>query len=161
MDIETPKLRGGYVGWKLPEEERAMLLEIVPPLFQDVIAHHITLRIGVREDFALPTATQAMVVGVVHDDRVQALVVEIDGTTERGDGTRYHITWSIDRSLGAKPADSKKLVSAGFDRLPGPMQNIPIRIIPTFFPQATPEPKEITFSETQEFRNILETIKPR
>lgn len=38
-----------------------------------------------------------MVVSRVLDlSKVEALVVEIDGTTDRPDGGTYHLTWSID-----------------------------------------------------------------
>jgi hypothetical protein len=84
-----------YTGWLLPEADRARLLAKFPPVYHDVIAHHVTLGMGVRE---LPLATAGVIVGQVDDGLgCQVLVVQIDGTTDRPDGYTYHITWSVDR----------------------------------------------------------------
>lgn len=100
-----------YVGWKLPDDERAKLLSKFFPMYPDVIAHHVTLRQGKKEKLELPTDTIGTIVGIADDDiGVQALVVEINGTTRRPDGNTYHITWSIDRAKGAKPVDSNRVI---------------------------------------------------
>ena len=62
--------------------------------------HHcpsrVTLRSGVPPDFPLPAEREGVVVGVADDGAgVQALVVEIGGTTRRPDGSTYHVTWSL------------------------------------------------------------------
>ncbi|MBI0535438.1 hypothetical protein D9599_07635 [Roseomonas sp. KE2513] len=97
------------LGWLLPEEERDALLTLVPPRYPRVVAHHVTLKPGVRQDHPLPEATRGRVVGLADDDRgVQALVVEIDGTTRRPDGSTWHITWSL--GPGRKPVESNDVI---------------------------------------------------
>lgn len=56
----------------------------------------MTLRTGTSADTPLPQDTQGEVVGEIDDQAgVQALVVRIGGTTERDDGSRFRITWSL------------------------------------------------------------------
>lgn len=101
----------GYVGWALPEKARAKLLDMFEPAYPDVIAHHVTLKHGVPDTVELPTATEGVIVGLADDgEAVQALVVMIDVTTDRPGGGTYHITWSIDRSKGATPYDSNRVI---------------------------------------------------
>lgn len=119
-----------YIGWALSPEDRAMLLGEFPPEYPEIIAHHITLRFGVQPDHPLPTATNGVVVGIADDGvGVQALVVEIGGTTDRPKGGTYHITWSIDRKSGAKPVDSNRVIAQGWNKT----DRLPIRLIPRMF----------------------------
>lgn len=122
----------GYVGWLLPEPERAKLLGLIPPVYPDVIAHHVTLAHGVDEADPLPTETSATVVGVTDDrEGIQTLVVEIGGTTDRPDGWTYHITWSLDREHGYTAKMSKDAILAcGWT----PVTPIPVALRPMFFP---------------------------
>jgi hypothetical protein len=83
-------------GWLLHPEDRDRLMAIFPPAYPEVVAHHVTLTSRVQPDFPLPSETEGFVVGVADDGAgVQALVVEIGGTTRRPDGSTYHITWSL------------------------------------------------------------------
>ena len=83
-------------GWLLDPEDRDQLLAAIPPAYPRVVAHHVTLKAGVRPDYPLPSDTEGFVVGVADDGAgVQALVVEIGGTTRRPDGSAYHIAWSL------------------------------------------------------------------
>jgi hypothetical protein len=88
---------GKYVaGWLLHPEDRERLLSIFPPAYPEVIAHHVTLKADVAPDFAPPTEAEGFVVGIADDGAgVQALVIEIGGTTRRPDGLTWHITWSL------------------------------------------------------------------
>lgn len=89
-------MTGQITGWKVPAADRARLLERFPPRYGQIVADHVTLRTGTDGNTALPTATFGEVVGQVDDGAgVQALVVRIGDTTERGDGSHYHITWSL------------------------------------------------------------------
>ena len=98
------------VGWLLDDLQRTQLLKIFPPAYPDVIADHVTLASG-SEPKAPPIDTNAEVMGHVIDGAgVEALVVSIDGTTNRPDGSTYHITWSIDRSKGRKARDSNDVI---------------------------------------------------
>lgn len=93
-------------GWKLPDAERSRLLERFAPHYEHVIADHVTLRYGTDGQTPLPAATYAEIVGIADDGSgVEALVVAIDGQTERGDGSRFHITWSLASDREAKESN--------------------------------------------------------
>ncbi|PWC34027.1 hypothetical protein [Azospirillum sp. TSO35-2] len=119
----------GYTGWALPIEERDRLLALVPPRYERLVADHVTQTFGAGAHDPLPTATQAEVIGVVDDDEgVQALVVAIDGTSERPDGSTYHITWSLQGDR--KPVDSNDVIrNYGWH----PVEPVTIRLVPRFF----------------------------
>jgi hypothetical protein len=120
------------VGWALDRHDRELLLATITPSYRDVIADHVTLAAGVAADHPLPKAVHAEIVGHVDDGAgVQALVVRIDGTTARPDGSVYHITWSLDPERGRKAAESNDVIRArGWEPLISP---IPIRLKPTRF----------------------------
>ena len=87
---------GTVIGWKLPQGERLALLKRFPPRYENVIADHVTLRVGATPETPLPPKPDARVVGRADDgDSLECLVVELDGTTDRPDGSTYHITWSL------------------------------------------------------------------
>jgi len=87
---------GTVTGWKLPEVERELLLRRFPPKYEKVVADHVTLRVGATPDTPLPNKPQAQVVGRADDgSSLECLVVELDGVTDRPDGSTYHITWSL------------------------------------------------------------------
>jgi hypothetical protein len=113
-------------GWTLDREDRKRLLEHFAPRYADVVADHVTLRIG---GGGLPTEGSGEVIGEVDDgDGVQALVVRIGGTSDRPDGSTYHITWSLDRARGRKPVESNDVIARlGWRPLSEP---IPIRLHP-------------------------------
>ena len=99
---------GGYVtGWKLPRDgERDRLLEDFPPKYARTIADHVTLKAGASKETPLPREVQARIVGRGDDgDSLECLVVEIDGTTDRPDGSTYHITWSLGAGRKAKESN--------------------------------------------------------
>ena len=94
------------LGWKLDRRERDALLARFPPDFVRIVADHVTLRHGPPEDAALPGPVQARIIGESTDgEGVQAMVVEIDGTTDRPDGSTYHITWSLGAGRAAKESN--------------------------------------------------------
>ena len=88
---------GTVTGWKLPREERERLLALFPPKYNDVIADHVTLRVGATPETPLPRKPGiSRVVGRADDgESLECMVVEMDGTTDRPDGSTYHITWSL------------------------------------------------------------------
>jgi hypothetical protein len=109
---------GTVTGWKLASDERASLLDRFPPKYENVVADHVTLRTGATAETPLPREVEAAIVGQADDgDSLECLVVSIDGTTDRPDGSTYHITWSLGagrraresndvlRELGWKPLD--------------------------------------------------------
>jgi hypothetical protein len=102
-------LRKGYAGYALNDFERARLLKIFHPKYENVIAHHVTLAFGVDATYEIPPIDSAHVVGVADDGYgVQALVVEINGTYDRPDKSKFHITWSL--AENRKPVESNDVV---------------------------------------------------
>lgn len=94
------------VGWKLAPDERAGLLARFPPRYARTVADHVTRRFGSQASDPLPVATSGVIVGEADDGHgVQALVVEIAGSTERGDGSHFHITWSLAPGRNAKESN--------------------------------------------------------
>ena len=81
-------LTGTVTGWKLPRAERERLLQRFAPKYENVIADHVTLRTGATPQTPLPRKPDARVVGRADDGRsLECLVVELDGTTGRPDGS--------------------------------------------------------------------------
>jgi hypothetical protein len=94
------------IGWKLDREQRKELLLQFPPKFSEVIADHVTLSARVARSSELPQETLGEIVGRTDDGKgVEALVVSIDGTTDRPDGSTYHITWSVEQGRRAKESN--------------------------------------------------------
>lgn len=99
-----------YSCYKLTENSRDRLLSTFRTKFDRVIAHHVTLKFGVPVGESVPEAPEACnVVGYAANDKIECLVVEVDGNTRRPDGSTFHITLSLD-STKAKPADSNALL---------------------------------------------------
>ena len=117
------------IGWKLDREQRKELLQQFPPRFRNVVADHVTLRSKAAKDAPLPQETDGEIIGRADDGRgVEAMVVAIGGTTDRPDGSTYHITWSL--GPGRKADESNKILAAApwtrFD-LPMPVKLEPAR----------------------------------
>ncbi|WP_334656876.1 hypothetical protein [Sphingomonas panaciterrae] len=119
-------------GWMLDRQEREDLLQRFPPEWPDVIADHITLDAHAAQADPLPDSKTAEIVGGINDgEGLQAMVVAIDGSTDRPDGSTYHITWSLDRKRGRKPVESNDVIAKrGWRPLNDP---VPIRIRPARF----------------------------
>lgn len=93
-------------GWKLDGTDRARLLTRFPARYAETVADHVTLRFGTDAETPLPTADSGEIIGLADDDAgVQALVVRIGGTTARGDGSHFHITWSLGPGREAKESN--------------------------------------------------------
>jgi len=120
------------IGWKLDRAQRTELLEQFPPEWPDVIADHVTLEARVAPDTPLPAPVEAEIVGAISDgEGLQAMVVALDGSTDRPDGSTYHITWSLDRARGRRPFESNKVIAErGWRPLAAP---VPIRLTPARF----------------------------
>lgn len=94
-----------WLGWRLDRSDRADLLARFPPRYPEVVADHITFG---RVDGAppMPTADRARIVGRADDGAgVEAMVVEVSGTTERPTGGIYHITWSLAEGREARESN--------------------------------------------------------
>ena len=110
------------IGWKVDTNERDRLLQRFPPKYGRPIADHVTLRAKVAGDSPLPHAVQARIVGYVDDGKgVEAMVVELDGTTERPDGGTYHITWSLAGDRKAKESNDV-IRDEGWQRFDQPVE---------------------------------------
>jgi hypothetical protein len=112
---------GTVTGWKLPEQERSALLERFPPKYDKTVADHVTLRTGATPQTPLPRKPAARIVGRADDGKsLECLVVELDGTTDRPDGSTYHITWSL--APGRKARESNDVLrDQGWEHLPEPL----------------------------------------
>jgi hypothetical protein len=121
-------VKRAYVGWEVDEAERATLLARFPPLYPQVVADHVTLKLGATPK--LPTETGGEIVGEADDGRgVQAMVVRIGGTTDRPDGSTYHMTWSLGPGRRAKESNDV-IRERGWTPLPQP---VPVRLKPHLF----------------------------
>ena len=102
-----------YSCWLLSGKDRSTLLAAFPPKFPDVIAHHVTITQGKFKNLSMPPEAVMEVIGYATDGiGLEALVVRVNGSSKRDDGRVYHITWSIDRVAGYKPADSNGVIEA-------------------------------------------------
>lgn len=113
---------GTVTGWKLPREDRERLLQRFPPKYDNVIADHVTLRTETTAETPLPRKPQANVVGRADDGTsLECLVVDLDGTTDRPDGSTYHITWSL--GSGRKARESNDVLrDRGWEPLRAPIK---------------------------------------
>jgi hypothetical protein len=101
---------GSVIGWKLDCAQREELLDRFPPQYPDAIADHVTLKPNSEGD-PLPAEVISQIVGRADDgDGLECLVVEIDGSTNRPDGSTFHITWSLDKSKGRWARESNDLL---------------------------------------------------
>ena len=121
---------GTVTGWKLTSDERALLLDRFPPRYENVVADHVTLRTGATPETPLAREVEAEIVGRADDgDSLECLVVSIDGTTDRPDGSTYHITWSL--GPGRRAVESNDVLrELGWERIGTP---VPIKIVPARF----------------------------
>jgi hypothetical protein len=122
---------GTVTGWKIADDERLALLERFPPRYENVIAHHVTLRVGATPETPLPRKPEtARIVGRADDgESLECMVVELDGTTDRPDGSTYHITWSL--GPGRRARESNDLLrDQGWEHIDAP---IPVELEPARF----------------------------
>ena len=99
------------IGWKLHRDQRRELLQRFPPTFAQAVADHVTLAAGAAPDAPLPQESHGQIVGRAEDgEGVEAMVVAIDGTTDRPGGGTYHITWSLGE--GRKAVESNDVIAA-------------------------------------------------
>ncbi len=97
------------LGWAIDRGDRADLLARFAPRYAETVADHVTF--GRRSAApAMPDADRAMVIGRADDGQgVEALVVEVNGTHDRWDGSTYHITWSL--APGREAVESNEVIA--------------------------------------------------
>lgn len=81
---------------------------------------------------SLPPNAEAAVIGLANDGvGLEALVVAIDGSCDRPDGSVFHVTWSLEADKGRKAAESNALLARlGWRKLAAPIE---ISLIPARF----------------------------
>lgn len=115
MTFEAFNTKSGYLAYKLSDNSRNELLAHFPPKNPEIICEHVTVKFPAKSTDELPSAPkEAHCVGYASEDGLEALIVEVNGSTKRPDGKTYHITLSLDRSKGKKPVLSNALVAKGF-----------------------------------------------
>src|SRR4051794_9190454 len=121
---------GTVTGWKLSQDDRGRLLQRFAPKYENVVADHVTLRVHATAATPLPRKPEARIVGRADDGQsLECLVVELDGTTDRPDGSTYHITWSL--GAGRKARESNDVLrDQGWQNISTP---IPIELEPARF----------------------------
>lgn len=98
-----------YTGYEIEKGSRNKLMVLYPPKYPHVLGHHITEQFGVKDGEAPKQPKQVLIIGYIDNgEDVEGFLVEVDGTTDRPSGGKYHITWSIDRSKGAKPVHTNQ-----------------------------------------------------
>ena len=109
-------------GWRLPQRDRDDLLKGFEARYERLVADHVTLAFGTDGATPLPSQRTGEIVGEADDgEGVQALVVRIGGTTDRGDGSHYHITWSL--APGRKAKESNDVIAGkGWSRVYPPIE---------------------------------------
>ena len=118
---------GTVTGWKLDPAERDALLAKHPPTYAQTVADHVTLEVGGKEP---PADVKAAIVGRTDDDKgVEAMVVTIDGSVDRPDGSTFHITWSLEPGRKARESNDV-LKERGWKELDHP---IPLTLRPARF----------------------------
>lgn len=123
---------GSVIGWKLDRKVREELLQRFPPRYAESIADHVTLQSNAKSE-PLPPPVDARIVGRADDgDSLEAMVVAIEGSVDRPDGSIFHITWSLDAAGGRQPKESNQLIKErGWRAFDEP---IPVRVEPARFP---------------------------
>lgn len=115
------------IGWKLDRSEREELLRRFPPRYPEAVADHVTLE---KSEAPPPPDVTAKIVGRTDDGAgVEAMVVALDGSTDRPDGSTFHITWSL--GSGRRAVESNDVLrKRGWSRFDEP---IPVRVTPARF----------------------------
>ena len=119
------------IGWKLDRDQRGELLERFPPHYSKPVADHVTFLVRVDPVALLPPEAEAAIVGRADDGRgVEAMVVAMEGETDRTDGSTWHITWSLGPGREAKESNDV-IAERGWTRFDAP---IPVRLTPARWP---------------------------
>ena len=118
-------------GWRLPTSDRAALLARFPPAYARTVADHVTMKPDLPGNELPPAAGEALIVGRADDGKgVEAMVVRLDGTTDRPDGSTWHITWSL--GPGRKAKESNDVIAArGWEPFDAPLA---VTLIPARWP---------------------------
>ena len=120
---------GSVIGWKLDRGEREALLMRFPPRYEQAVADHVTLATD-AESRPLPPPVRAEILGRADDDAgVEAMVIALDGSTGRPDGSTFHITWSLGDCRRARESNDV-IRDHGWTRFDEP---VPVTVTPARF----------------------------
>jgi hypothetical protein len=118
---DRPRHGDRVIGWKLDRAQRPALIERFPPRNAFTVADHVTLQVDVAEDTPPTPRCRAEIVGRADDGKgVEALIVAIDGSTDRPGGGTYHITWSLGPGRHARESNDV-IAQVGWSPLPEPV----------------------------------------
>lgn len=120
------------IRYNLDRAERHRLLTLFRPRYRRVVAHHITISVHATKDDPIPAMPEScFLVGYRNDNRgIEIYVAEVNGGITRPDGGIYHITWSLDDTLGYTPVYSNRVLGdLGFDKI----NAVRIRVTPKKF----------------------------
>lgn len=108
-----------------------MLLRSFPPKYENVVADHVTLDARATPGTPLPKPPiSSAVIGRADDERgVECLVVSLNGSSARPDGSTFHITWSLSSGRAARESNDV-LRNEAWKVLEAP---IPIQLTPARF----------------------------
>ncbi len=120
------------IGWSLDRAERVELLLQFPPRYGNVVADHVTLAARVARDAPLPEPITGEIVGRADDGHgVEAMVVRLNGGTDRPDDSVWHITWSLGPGRRAKESNHV-IAQRGWTPIELPM---PVQLTPARWPR--------------------------
>jgi len=105
-----------YTGYAISQINFDEIAKEFPPMFPDVIGHHVTIRLGADVNMIPPTSAFIYLLDHYTDNKsIECFTVQVFDKVKRSDGGTYHLTWSIDRSMGVKPQDSNSLINKSGD----------------------------------------------
>ena len=122
-----------YLAFVLDDSARDRLLSAAQPVFEKVIAHHVTIifpnnkpaeelmRAAFKDMLGKEIEVEVDRHFIGEDALVQAVGVKVNGSAVRPLGGYYHVTISLDSP--AKPVDSNKL----FDGRTANVSSLPIK----------------------------------
>lgn len=94
-----------YTAYTLTKDSRIALLRALPPAFATVKADHITHIYNAAGSADMPAPARIRITHYICDPAgLDVLKVTVDGKDTKPDGTPYHITWSMDKTVPVGPA---------------------------------------------------------
>ena len=94
----------GYLSYDITEESRNKIIETFSDKSDgyNIVAGHITHKFPklnegekIPPETRMPYSSEAIIYAVAQDEKAMALLVSIDGVTQREDGGMYHITLGL------------------------------------------------------------------
>lgn len=102
--------RRNYSGYRLTNRSETLArlaAQGITAQHENTILEHVTHQYP--DSQCAPPATHGEIVGHANGDGIQALLVEIDGTSDRPQGGHYHLTLSVGE--GHAPKESNALLT--------------------------------------------------